>query len=230
MGPDQTAAGCDLAAARSWLASSPPPDLSALGTVAERQHADGSWGSTDDVHDRVLPTLWTTLLLVQLGGSGTAAPRAGADFLATRAATDDGVFSRGGRRDGVLACHVGIAATTYQLAERHDLAEPQIQWLTRYQDVRERGFSRRGGVELYHPGLVHRYGGCLASTTCLIGVVKAGRALELWRRTDRSATTPTSAPASFSRRATSRSPVRTPWRRVRGAGRFSCRRRPLCRS
>lgn len=181
---DAPAPACDLVAAESWLAASAPLDVSvAVGSVAERQRGDGSWGSADDVWRRVLPTLWTTAVLAELGATRDPATVAATTFLSAHAATQDGVFSRDGRRDGVLACYVAIAATTYALCGRPDLAQPQIEWIMQYQDVRERGVSLRGGVERYHPGLAHRYGGCLASTTCLIGVVKAGRALEVWRRT-----------------------------------------------
>lgn len=185
MAPDPLVSACDLAAAESWLAAAPPLDLSVVvSSVAERQRQDGSWGAADDVWRRILPTLWTTATLAELGAAGSAAVSAGAAFLSAHAATDDGVFSRDGRRDGVLACYVAIAATTYLVSGRRDLAEPQVAWIMRYQDVQEHGSSLRGGVGIYHPALAHRYGGCLGSTTCLVGVIKAGRALELWRRSE----------------------------------------------
>lgn len=179
---------CDLAAAASWLAASAPLDVAPLDRVLERQRDDGSWGAADDWRRRVLPTLWTVNVLAELGAASGPAWDAAARFLAARGTTDGGVFSRDGRRDGVLACYVAIAATTYLLGGRPDLAAPQVAWILRHQDVREHGISRRGGVEPYHSGLSHRYGGCFASTSCLVGVVKAGRALELWRRTGQSRT------------------------------------------
>ncbi|WP_246169104.1 hypothetical protein [Actinotalea subterranea] len=179
---------CDLAAAASWLAASAPLDVAPLDRVLERQRDDGSWGAADDWRRRVLPTLWTVNVLAELGAASGPAWDAAARFLAARGTTDGGVFSRDGRRDGVLACYVGIAATTYLLGGRPDLAAPQVAWILRHQDVREHGVSRRGDVEPYHPALSHRYGGCFASTSCLVGVVKAGRALELWRRTGQTGT------------------------------------------
>lgn len=168
--------------ARDWLArtgplpSGPPPE------VLHRQHDDGSWGPADDPGRRVLPTLWTAATLGELGAATDPAWHAAVDFLSLHAATDDGVFSRDGRTSGVLACYVAIAASTYLRGGRRDLAAPQVEWILRYQDVRTAGCSRRGGVAVYRPGLATRYGGCLAATSCLVGVVKAGRALELWRR------------------------------------------------
>ncbi|WP_202628082.1 hypothetical protein [Cellulomonas sp. APG4] len=173
----------DVAAARAWLAAAAPLDLGPLGVVAQHQRPDGSWGASDDARRRVLPTLWTASLLGELGAGDGPAWQAAAEFLRTHGSADDGVFSRTARRDGVLSCYVAIAATTYLRGGRTDLARPQVEWLLRHQDVCEHGVSRRGGVERYEPGLAVRYGGCLASTSCLIGVVKAGCALELWRRT-----------------------------------------------
>lgn len=156
--------------------------MSPLVGARARQRPDGSWGAGDDARRRVLPTLWTVAVLAELGAVDDEAWHDGVRFLAAHASTDDGVFSRDGRPAGVLSCYVAIAASTYVLGGRLDLAAPQVEWILRHQDVREHGVSRRGDVEVYHPALAHRYGGCLASTSCLIGVVKAGRALDLWRR------------------------------------------------
>lgn len=168
--------------AQVWLDGAPPLPEDGIGRVLAAQRADGSWGDADDVRRRVLPTLWTVSLLGDLGLGGTDAWHAGAELLARRATTDDGTFSRDGRREGVLACYVSIAATTFLLGGRRDLAAPQVAWLLRHQDVRDHGASRRPEVTTYHPALATRYGGCFAGTTCLIGVVKAGRALEMWSR------------------------------------------------
>lgn len=193
-----------LERARAWVAASARPSADPWSPLLGAQRADGSWGAADDWRRRVLPTLWTASTLGELDRLGelghVGPPSAGTDprhrgaaadvrsasaaalqFLGERAVTDGGVFSRDGSRGGVLACYVAIAATTFLLGGRPDLAEPQVDWILRYQDVRVHGCSRRGDPDGYHPGLATRYGGCLGSTSCLIGVVKAGRALRLWR-------------------------------------------------
>ncbi|AEE47268.1 hypothetical protein [Cellulomonas fimi] len=196
--------GPSLGPARAWVAASPQPSSAPWSQVLGAQRDDGSWGAADDWPRRALPTLWTASTLAELDHLGeldrAGPPAAGAGpvrrpaavdvraacaaalhFLGDRALTDEGVFSRDGTPAGVLACYVAIAATTFLLGGRTDLAAPQVDWILRYQDVRVQGRSRRGDPDVYHPGLATRYGGCLASTSCVIGVVKAGRALRLWR-------------------------------------------------
>ena len=74
--------------------------------------------------------------------------------------TDDPVFSIDGRRDGVLSCYVGIAATTYQLGGRQDLAEPQIHWIRDHQQVRRATQDLRPTpVSHWSNHLAVRYGG-----------------------------------------------------------------------
>lgn len=170
-----------LAASRAWLDAAGPVPPAALDPVLSSQRADGTWGTADDARRRVLPTLWTAAVLAELGLAPSPAWDRAADFLATRATTDDGVFSRDGSRTGVLACYVAISATLFLQGGRRDLAGPQIDWIVRYQDVRSGGCTPFGERPVYDPGLALRYGGCLAATSCLIGVAKAGRALTLWR-------------------------------------------------
>lgn len=153
------------------------------------QRADGSWGPDGDPSRRVLSTLWMAKVLAELDlAADDDRWSAAAEFLAAAATPGDGVFSRTGTPDGVLACYVGIAAATWLLGGREDLAEPCIAWLARHQEVRRDGASLRGvPVTLYRSHLRVRYGGCMAeSATCLIGLVKNGQALRLWtaRRDD----------------------------------------------
>lgn len=164
----------------------------AVVAAAAQQRRDGSWGDAADWRRRVMPTLWMVATLADLGATHNDGWTRAAGFLGSAAATDGGVFSRTGTPEGVLSCYVGIVATAWLLGGRRDLAEPQVRWILRHQDVRHDGASaRRLPVEPYHRGLATRYGGCLADTTCLIGVIKAGRALELWLRT-----APTRVPAT----------------------------------
>ncbi len=171
----------DLGTSRAWLDAAGPIPGAALDPVLSSQRTDGTWGTTDDARRRVLPTLWTAVVLAELGLTPTPAWHRAVDFLATRATTDDGAFSRDGTRAGVLSCYVAISATMFLRGGRRDLAEPQIDWILRYQDVRSDGCSPLGDRPVYHPGLAVRYGGCLASTSCVVGVVKAGQALARWR-------------------------------------------------
>ena len=156
-----------------------------VAAVLAGQHGDGSWGPAGGSSRRVLPTLWRAQLLAELGlDAGSERWQSAVGFLDACASTPEGVFSRTGTCDGVLACYVGLAATTYLLGGRRDLAAPQIDWMVRHQEVRHRGRSLRpDGAVLYRPHLRTRYGGCMAeSTTCLVGLARNGRALELWRR------------------------------------------------
>lgn len=101
-------------------------------------------------------------------------------FLSSLAHTDEGIFSIDGKRDGVLSCYVGTAAATYLLCGETSAAQPQIGWILRYQDVSRRGEALRVDLaEHWGPYLRTRYGGCMADTTCLVGLAKVGRALQL---------------------------------------------------
>jgi hypothetical protein len=121
-------------------------------------------------------------LLAELGiADGHDGWHAGVAFLADRAHATGGVFSVDGSDGGVLSCYVGIAGETYMLGGRGDLAERQIEWILRHQDVQVRGRSRRPRAPVpWDERMRTRYGGCMASTTCLIGLVKVGHALRRW--------------------------------------------------
>ncbi len=206
-----------LEAARTWLREHPDPRTALLvarldgggpediasawarvvgsATVEEafaRQRPDGSWGQPPEARSRILPTLWVVKLLAELGiDDGDDGWRAGAGFLADRAHTGAGVFSVDGSDGGVLSCYVGIAGETYLRGGRADLAEPQVEWILRHQEVRAGGRSRRHeATVLWDERLRTRYGGCMAGTTCLIGLVKVGHALRRWleRSADQRAT------------------------------------------
>ncbi|MEX1345327.1 MAG: hypothetical protein AB1Z63_11695 [Candidatus Limnocylindrales bacterium] len=180
-GPD------DLAAARARLTGS-----SVVREAFARQRPDGSWGEAEDARSRILPTLWMVKLLAELGiDDGDDRWQAGVGFLAGRAHASTGVFSSDGTDAGVLSCYVGIAGETYLRGGRADLAEPQVAWIVRHQEIRVGGGSRRQPTPvLWDERLRMRYGGCMASTTCLIGLVKTGHALRRWL--ERSADEPAS--------------------------------------
>ncbi len=174
----------DLTRARGWLAAR---DLEVetrdqVRRALEHQREDGSWGDGSTPTARVLPTLWMTKTLLELGRGGDASVREAGGFLATTACTDEGVFSLDGRRSGVLSCYVGTAASIFVALGFSESARAQVDWVLRYQDVRCGGASwREQPVEVWSPDLAWRYGGCLASTTCLIGLARTGAGLVAWR-------------------------------------------------
>lgn len=146
------------------------------------QRIDGSWGSRNVARQRISATLRMVQLLADVGAGHR--PRVGAaiDFLEGCAHLDDGVFSINGRRDGVLNCSVGIAASTYLLCDRPDLAQPQLDWICRYQDVSVGGEQVCASrADDWDVSLRTKFGGCMADTTCLVGLVKVGRALDAGR-------------------------------------------------
>ena len=147
-------------------------------------HGRGSWGVDGPQRKRILSTLWMAKTLAELGLGATDPWARAAGFLAQAAHSDDSVFSIDGRRDGVLSCYVGIAATTYQLGGRQDLAEPQIQWIRDHQQVRRATQDLRPTpVSHWSDHLAVRYGGCMSDTTCLVGFAKTGQALRCWSTT-----------------------------------------------
>ena len=145
------------------------------------QRIDGSWGEHDRPERRILSTLAMTQTLAELGAGFHDGWSDAADFLATHAHTDDaGVFSINGRPDGVLSCYVGVAAVAYLSSGRADLAAPQLDWICRHQDVRTAERRLRPDAPAHYADqLATRYGGCMARTTCLVGLAKTGRALAL---------------------------------------------------
>jgi hypothetical protein len=173
--------GADLAALRDQVAGS-----GVVIDALETQRADGSWGDKDHQGKRLLPTLW---MVKTLGEMGLAADHGGwrraVAFLESVGHTDGGVFSIRGRTDGVLSCYVGLAANIYLEGGLFDLAEPQIKWILRHQEIKVRGRDRRqDAVAEWGSYLKTRYGGCMADTTCLVGLLREGRALESWGGAD----------------------------------------------
>lgn len=172
--------GVGKAAASSALVSHP-----AVVGAFSSQRDDGSWGDAVTASARVLPTLWVVKALVGAGleGSGPQGVQpiaAAVEFFAHHATTEAGTFTISGAVKDVLPCYVGLAATLFRDAGRPDLVGPQLDWLTRYQQVAVAGKSLRD-TENWGHRLDRRYGGCFAATSCLIGVA---RAAEAWSRGD----------------------------------------------
>ncbi len=153
------------------------------------QRSDGSWGDKDRPTQRLLPTLWMAKTLGEFGlNAEHMGWRKAIEFLVEFGHTDEEVFSIWGTREGVLSCYVGIAASLYSGGGRHDLAAPHIEWILRYQEVRHRGEDlRRVPANEWSPHLKERYGGCMSATTCLVGLLREGRALIDWLSRNESA-------------------------------------------
>lgn len=180
----------DLRCAREWLAGH---DLTAetseqVEQAIAEQNDDGSWGDHGEPRGRILASLWMTKTLAELGYASDPAVDAAGQFLTSAASSERGVFSIDGQRSGVLSCYVGIAAGLYAAAGLDEQANAQVEWILRYQDVKCGGVSRRENeVGIWSDALTWRYGGCLASTSCLIGLVKTGIGLLAWRERSGSA-------------------------------------------
>lgn len=166
---------------RPWLAPAETcraelvADVAVARAIAE-QRADGSWGEPGERTRRILSTLWVVKALVEAGLDRQSAflGRALA-FLETTATTRGGVFSTTGEDHGVLPCYVSLAARLFHDAGCGEVAAHQLEWLTRYQQVRVAGVPRRAAAVWGHQ-LETRYGGCFSSTSCVIGVARAAAA------------------------------------------------------
>lgn len=150
------------------------------------QRNDGSWGAKERPGSRLLPTLWVVKTLTELGVDASSHQwRRAVEFLVEHGHADNNVFSISGRRDGVLSCYVGIAALLYLQGSCPDLAKPQLDWIIRFQEVKAGGRDRRvEPVAEWSTHLRTRYGGCMAETTCLVGLLRVGRALAMSGRSD----------------------------------------------
>lgn len=165
----------DRTALRAEVATSPLVTRSLAS-----QHLDGSWGDSDHPERRILTTFWMAKAFADLGLSWLPQWSQAVDFLAHRAIWND-TFTVDGSRSGILSCYVGMAASLFLEGGRADLAEPQIRWIERYQDVRRHGVPLRATpAEPFCDCLSTDHGGCMTATTCGIGLIKTGLALRAW--------------------------------------------------
>lgn len=167
--------GADPTVLRNEAATSPLVTRSLAS-----QRLDGSWGDSDHPERRILTTFWMAKVFADLGLTWLPQWSQAVEFLAGIAHPDD-VFSVDGSRTGILSCYVGMAASVYLEGGRRDLAEPQIRWIERHQDVRRHGQSLRLlPAEPFCDCLTVSHGGCMSDTTCGLGLIKTGMALRAW--------------------------------------------------
>ncbi len=153
-----------------------------LAALTTSQRSDGSWGRSAVPTARIARTIFAARSLQEsevLGGEPSLGRAL--DFL-TGTAVVDGGGSVFGTRESVLSCYTGMLALLFLRAGRSEAAVPLLEWIQRYQPV------RFGDRTYYRPRaewgdyLRHRYGGCMAATTCLLGLVPTMTALAEGRR------------------------------------------------
>ena len=153
-------------------------DTALVRAAAADQRSAASWGAADAPRKRILSTLRMTQVLVAVGAEEHPAVAGAVDFLAAHALTADGTFTIDGTRRGVLSCYVGIAMACQEAVGRVDLAERQLEWIRAHQEVRVGGDELRDDRPCAPDEVMRsRYGGCMADTTCLLGLVKVGQAI-----------------------------------------------------
>ena len=145
--------------------------------LGARQHADGSFGQQASPRARILPTIFAARSLQDDGvHDHPGLPRA-VDYLLRTAVVDRG-GSIDGRHDSVLSCYTGMLARLLVKAGRLDEAEPLLQWILRHQPVAFGGTAYSEPVgPMWGEYLRYRFRGCMAGTTCLLGLVPTVSAL-----------------------------------------------------
>ncbi|MBK6869809.1 MAG: hypothetical protein IPG94_00055 [Kineosporiaceae bacterium] len=158
-----------------------------LARVLAAQHGDGSWGAQATLTGRIITTIFTARSLQEAGvaapgGAAQAALDRALDVLAATAIVE-GAASITGAGDGVLSCYSGMLARLMVNAGRAEQAQPLLDWIVRYQPVVFGGIGYHQPPEpMWGEYLRHRYGGCMASTTCLLGLVPTLSALVIAER------------------------------------------------
>lgn len=154
-----------------------------LAALLAAQRRDGSWGRSEHAAARIVPTIFAARSLQESDAtSGEANLENTLTFLADVAVVDGG-GSINGTRDSVLSCYTGMLALLLLRCDRPDQARPLVEWILRYQPVAfgDRTYHRPAAE--WGAYLRHRYGGCMATTTCLLGLVPTITALVTARRT-----------------------------------------------
>ncbi|NJN26467.1 MAG: hypothetical protein HC819_11065 [Cyclobacteriaceae bacterium] len=97
--------------------------------------------------------------------------------LADSSFCDEG-FSITGKREDILSCYNSmITSILIKMDYSHrDRINKGIEWILKYQNI------ERGAVNKWTGSRILKYGGCMKSTPCYIGVVKAMIALSDYRK------------------------------------------------
>lgn len=153
--------------------------------LAERQHPGGYWGKPEDFYQRskYRGTVWTFLILAQLGVDGRDERiRKAADFLIERAQdrisggfayrADPEGGEHEGDHEGVIPCLTGnLVWAMIRLGYLdEDPIQAGIDWIATYQRFDD---GENGRPE----GWPYRYEKCWGQHTCMMGAVKALKAL-----------------------------------------------------
>ncbi|MCB2177062.1 MAG: hypothetical protein KQH57_14715 [Actinomycetales bacterium] len=129
-----------------------------------------------------MPTIFAARSVQEAGLDDEPCLSRALDFLSRHAVVDGG-GSIYGTRDSVVPCYTGMIARLLVRAGRGEAAMPLLQWIVRYQPVVYGGVVYHEPVgPLWGDYLRTRYGGCMAATTCLLGLVPAVSALAAARR------------------------------------------------
>lgn len=144
--------------------------------LVSRQHPDGSFGGQHSAESRIVSTIFAARSLHEAGLNDHPSLAPALDFLARTAI--HGGCTIDGRRDGVLCCYTGMLARLLIGLGRNETAAPLLDWSITYQPV-------TFGATTYHQPsapawgsyLRDRHGGCMADTTCLLGLVPTISAL-----------------------------------------------------
>lgn len=130
------------------------------------------------VRQEVLPLLTRLGQLAEIPHTGQLPQvRAWRAALAQKAWFGEG-FSLSGQREDLLACYHAMVTTVLIKLEHPDvdMLRKSIDWIVRYQSV------ERGCLTDWKGKGILKYGGCLSTTPCYIGVVKAIVALSTFKQ------------------------------------------------
>ena len=159
-----------------------PCGPASLEQVLTAQRPDGTWGRSEVLAARIVPTIFAARSLQEFAapGRGPALGRA-LDVLADVAVVDGGGAIRG-TRDSVLSCNTGMLALLFLRAGRGRQATPLIEWILRFQPIAYGDRTYHRPQAHWDDYLAHRYGGCMARSTCLLGLIPTIQALVEARR------------------------------------------------
>lgn len=141
---------------------------------------------TDRFEPSPLFAVWRLLALAEIPGANELDyTRRLADWAMINLATDQG-FSIMGGADALLPCYNAmlVAALSRLGYANHPAVQAGVNWIVTYQP-----FDRQTRSTWTGKG-VKKYGGCLKSTPCYIGLAKSVKALLAFRRSN-TASTPT---------------------------------------